>query len=68
MKRIVMTKKGFPGSGYQCIDLPFTEKDLLRAVIAAGRNWRKRKKSVAEQADIEMRVNALSSTLSIQAA
>jgi type I restriction enzyme R subunit len=65
MKRIVMTKKGFPGSGHQCIDLPFTEKDLLRAVIAAGRNWRKRKKSVAEQADIDMRVNALRSALNM---
>jgi hypothetical protein len=55
MKHITFTKKKFPKSRNGTFKLPFTEKALLRAVVAAGQRPTSKLKSIAAQADIDTR-------------
>lgn len=66
MKQITFTKKNFSNTRNGTFKLPFTQKALLRAVIAAGRRPNSKKKSVAAQADIDMRISALRSAINMR--
>ena len=63
MKYITFTKKKFSKSRNGTFKLPFTEKALLRAVVAAGQRPTSKPTSIAAQADINMRLSALRSAL-----
>lgn len=64
MKQITFTKRNFsPRSRNGVFKLPFTEKALLRAVVAAGQSPASKPSSIAAQADIDMRISALRSAL-----
>ena len=63
MKYITFTKKKFSKSKNGTFKLPFTEKALLRAVVAAVQRPTSKLKSIAAQADIDMRISALRSAL-----
>ena len=65
MKRIKFTKQSFPDPENGTYNLPFTEKALLRAVVAAGRKPVRGKKPVDVQADIDMRLCALKSAVNM---
>ena len=66
MKQITFIKKKFPKSADGTFKLPFTEKALLRAVVAAGRKPSGGKRSSAAQADIDMRINAIKSAVDMR--
>src|ERR1035438_6050390 len=63
MITLQFTKQQFPAGENGSKALIFGEKALVRAAIAAGSNWRIRKKSAPEQFDIDMRVNCVRSML-----
>ena len=64
MKQITFTKRSFsPKSRNGIFKLPFTQKALLRAVVAAGQSPTSKPTSIAAQADIDMRIGALRSAL-----
>src|SRR5258708_37437516 len=66
MKQITFTKKDFSKSADGVFKLSFTVKALLRAVVAAGRNPMRGRKTGAAQADIDMRINALKSAVDMR--
>ncbi len=65
MKQITFTKKNFSKVEDGTSKLAFTVKALIRAVIGAGRDPRLSTKTIAARADIDMRISALKSAVSM---
>jgi hypothetical protein len=67
VKQISLTRRNFPPPHNGLRALPYSEKSILRAAVAAGQKPWPRSRTAAAQADIDMRIAAVRSALDMSA-